>query len=63
MKILKKESITTLPPAVVGSIANTRNIKDKVKNTYSAKVIEELLTEDDGILVSITNEEIDEIIV
>lgn len=62
MQILKKKSVATLP-TVSGSIADTRNIKDKVKNTYSARVIEELLTEDDGILVAITNEEIDEIIV
>ena len=62
MQILKKKSVATLS-TISGSIADTRNIKDKEKNTYSARIIEELLTEDDGILVAITNEEIDEIIV
>jgi hypothetical protein len=62
MKLLEKKSVVELPPAV-GSIADTTNIKDKEKNTYSARVIEEMLAEGEGTLIAITNKEIDEIIV
>lgn len=62
MKHIIKTSIVDLD-SPIGTISNTRNIKDKIKNTYSAKIIEEILAESESALVAITDEEIDEIIV
>lgn len=41
MKYIVKKSVAELP-AIQGSISDTTNITDKTKNTYSARVIEEL---------------------
>ena len=62
MKYIVKKSVVDLV-APTGSISDTRNIGNKEVNTYSARIIENLLSESDGTLVAITNEEIDEIIV
>ena len=62
MKYIVKKSTVELPP-LSGSIADTTNIENKVENTYSARVIEELLAEGEGTLIAISNEEIDKIIV
>ena len=62
MKYIVKKSVVELPP-LSGSIADTRNVENKVENTYSARVIEEILSEGDSTLVAITEAEIDKIIV
>jgi hypothetical protein len=62
MKYIVKKSVVELS-SPTGSISDTRNITNKEVNTYSARIIENLLSESDGTLVAITNEEIDEIIV
>lgn len=62
MKYIVKKSVVELS-SPTGTISDTRNIGNKEVNTYSARIIENLLSESDGTLVAITNEEIDEIIV
>ena len=47
MKYIVKKSFVELPP-VVGGIADTRNIENKVENTYSARIIEELASSSGG---------------
>lgn len=44
MIYIEKKSVVPLP-AASGSISDTTNITDKVTNTYSARVIEEMLSE------------------
>lgn len=43
MKHLVKKSVVELPP-IQGAIADTTNVNDKVTNTYSARIIDEKLS-------------------